>query len=105
MPGRAGSLYPGKPLKVPEMIMRGAYGHIQRHRQNYHGTALLVDVAMYRMIPDAADALFSVGYAGCEEGVWENVVSKYAEHWPWRWLPRPKGKRGFRATRDRQAKD
>jgi len=57
------SLYPGKSLEVPGMIMRGAYGHIKHHRQDYHGTASLVDAAMSRMIPDAADALFSVGYA------------------------------------------
>jgi hypothetical protein len=57
------SLYPGKPLEVPGMIMRGAYGHIKHHRQDYHGTASLVDAAMSRMIPDSADALFSVGYA------------------------------------------
>jgi hypothetical protein len=57
------SLYPGKPLEVPGMIMRGAYGHIKHHRQTYHGTASLVDAAMSRMIPDSADALFSVGYA------------------------------------------
>jgi hypothetical protein len=57
------SLYPDKPLEVPGMIMRGAYGHIKHHRQTYHGTASLVDVAMSRMIPDPADALFSVGYA------------------------------------------
>ena len=57
------SLYPGKPLEVPGMIMRGAYGHIKHHRQTYHGAASLVDVAMSRMIPNSADALFSVGYA------------------------------------------
>jgi hypothetical protein len=57
------SLYPGKPLKVPEMIMRGAYGHIKHHRQAYRGAASLVDAAMSRMIPNSADALFSVGYA------------------------------------------
>jgi hypothetical protein len=57
------SLYPGKPLELPDMIMRGAYGHIKHHRQSYHGTASLVDAAMSRKIPDAADALFSVGYA------------------------------------------
>jgi hypothetical protein len=42
--------------------MRGAYGHIKHHRQAYHGAASLVDVAMSRMIPDSADALFSVGF-------------------------------------------
>jgi hypothetical protein len=57
------SLYPGKRLEVPGMIMRGAYGHITHHRQAYHGAASLVDAAMSRMIPDPADALFSVGYA------------------------------------------
>jgi hypothetical protein len=57
------SLYPGKALEVPDMIMRGAYGHIRHHRQAYHGTASLVDAAMSRIIPDSADALFSVGYA------------------------------------------
>jgi hypothetical protein len=57
------SLYPGKPLEVPGMIMRGAYGHIKHHRQAYRGTALLVDAAMSRVIPDSADALFSVGLA------------------------------------------
>lgn len=57
------SLYPGKPLELPGMIMRGAYGHIKHHPQAYHGTASLVDAAMARMIPDSADALFSVGYA------------------------------------------
>jgi hypothetical protein len=56
-------LYPGKPLEVPGMIMRGAYGHIKHHRQAYHGAASLVDAAMSRMIPDSADALFSVGFA------------------------------------------
>jgi hypothetical protein len=56
-------LYPGKPLEVPGMIMRGAYGHIKHHRQAYHGTASQVDAAMSRIIPDSADALFSVGYA------------------------------------------
>jgi hypothetical protein len=57
------SLYPGKALELPGMIMRGAYGHIKHHRQTYHGTARLVDAAMSLLIPDAADALFSVGYA------------------------------------------
>ena len=57
------SLYPGKALELPGMIMRGAYGHIKHHRQAYHGTASLVDAAMSRLIPDSADALFSVGYA------------------------------------------
>jgi hypothetical protein len=57
------SLYPGKPLEVPEMIMRGAYGHIKHHRQAYRGAASLVDAAMSRVIPNSADALFSVGYA------------------------------------------
>jgi hypothetical protein len=57
------SLYPGKALEVPGMIMRGAYGHIRHHRQAYHGKASLVDAAMSRLIPDSADALFSVGYA------------------------------------------
>src|SRR5260370_25852277 len=56
-------LYPGKPLEVPGMIMRGAYGHITHHRQGYRGTAILVDAAMSRVIPDSADALFSVGLA------------------------------------------
>jgi len=56
-------LYPGKPLEVPDMIMRGAYGHIKHHRQAYRGTASLVDAAMSRKIPNSADALFSVGYA------------------------------------------
>ena len=59
----ASSLYPGKALEVPDMIMRGAYGHIRHHRQDYHGMASLVDAAMSRIIPDSADALFSVGYA------------------------------------------
>jgi hypothetical protein len=57
------SLYPGRLLELPGMIMRGAYGHIKHHRQDYHGAASLVDAAMSRMIPDTADALFSVGYA------------------------------------------
>jgi hypothetical protein len=56
-------LYPGKSLEIPSMIMRGAYGHIKHHRQAYHGAASLVDAAMQRMIPDSADALFSVGIA------------------------------------------
>lgn len=56
-------LYPGKQLEIPGMVMRGAYGHIKHHRQAYHGTASLVDAAMSRLIPDLADALFSVGYA------------------------------------------
>jgi hypothetical protein len=57
------SLYPGKALEVPSMIMRGAYGHIKHRRQSYRGTASLVDEAMSRIIPNSADALFSVGYA------------------------------------------
>ena len=57
------ALYPGKALEVPGMIMRGAYGHIKHHRQAYRGTASLVDAAMSRIIPDSADALFSVGFA------------------------------------------
>lgn len=57
------SLYPGKPLELPDMIMRGAYGHIKHHRQAYHGTVSLVDAAMSRKIPNSADAVFSVGYA------------------------------------------
>ncbi len=57
------ALYPGKSLEVPSMIMRGAYGHIKHQRQAYHGTASLVDAAMSRIIPDSADALFSVGVA------------------------------------------
>jgi hypothetical protein len=55
--------YPGKSLEIPAMIMRGAYGHIEHHRQACHGMASLVDAAMSRIIPDSADALFSVGYA------------------------------------------
>lgn len=54
-------LYPGKSLEIPGMIMRGAYGHIRHHRQTYFGPASLVDAAMQRIIPDSADALFSVG--------------------------------------------
>ena len=54
-------LYPGKPLEIPGMIMRGAYGHIRHHRQVYRGAASLVDTAISRVIPDSADALFSVG--------------------------------------------
>jgi hypothetical protein len=54
-------LYPGKRLEIPGMIMRGAYGHIKHRRQAYHGAAALVDEAMQRVIPDSADALFSVG--------------------------------------------
>jgi hypothetical protein len=56
-------LYPGKPLELPGMIMRGAYGHIKHRRQTYRGEASLVDAAMSRLIPDSADALFSVGFA------------------------------------------
>jgi hypothetical protein len=56
-------LYPGKHLELPGMIMRGAYGHIRHHRQTYRGLAEQVDAAMSRIIPDSADALFSVGYA------------------------------------------
>ncbi len=55
------SLYPGKALELPAMIMRGAYGHIKHNRQTYYGTASLVEEAMLRIIPDSADALFSVG--------------------------------------------
>jgi hypothetical protein len=55
-------LYPGKRLEMPGMIMRGAYGHIKHHRQAYHGAASQVDAAMQRVIPDSADALFSVGF-------------------------------------------
>ena len=58
-----GLLYPEKPLELPAMIMRGAYGHIKHHRQAYHGEASLVDAAMSRLIPHSADALFSVGFA------------------------------------------
>ena len=54
-------LYPGKSLELPSMIMRGAYGHIKHHRQVYHGAAALVDAAIQYIIPDSADALFSVG--------------------------------------------
>jgi hypothetical protein len=57
------ALYPGKPLELPGMIMRGAYGHIKHHRQAYRGLAEQVDAAMSRIIPDSADALFSVGFA------------------------------------------
>ncbi len=57
------SLYPGKALEVPDMIMRGAYRHIRHRRQDYHGVASLVDAAISRIIPCSADALFSVGYA------------------------------------------
>ncbi len=57
------ALYPGKQLEVPGMIMRGAYGHIKHNRQTYHGTASVIDAAISRVIPNSADALFSVGYA------------------------------------------
>jgi len=57
------AVHPGKPLELPGMIMRGAYGHIKHHRQAYRGLAEQVDAAMTRIIPDPADALFSVGYA------------------------------------------
>jgi hypothetical protein len=57
------AVYPGKPLELPGMIMRGAYGHIKHNRQSYHGTASVIDAAISRLIPDSADALFSVGYA------------------------------------------
>ena len=59
--GMCALLYPGKRLETPGMIMRGAYGHIKHHRQAYHGAASLVDEAMQRVIPNPADALFSVG--------------------------------------------
>jgi hypothetical protein len=57
------AIYPGKPLEFPDMIMRGAYGHIKHHRQAYRGLAEQVDAAMSRIIPNSDDALFSVGYA------------------------------------------
>jgi hypothetical protein len=57
------SLYPGKSLELPAMIMRGAYGHIEHRRQDYRGAASLVDAAISQIIPNSADALFSVGYA------------------------------------------
>ena len=57
------ALYPGARLELPDMIMRGAYGHIKHHRQSYRGLAARVDAAMSRLIPDSADALFSVGVA------------------------------------------
>ena len=57
------ALYPGKPLELPGMIMRGAYGHIKHHRQSYRGVAAQVDAAMSHLIPDSADALFTVGVA------------------------------------------
>jgi hypothetical protein len=57
------AIYPDKHLEVPSMIMRGAYGHIKHNRQAYHGTASVIDAAISRLIPDTADALFSVGYA------------------------------------------
>src|SRR3569833_1883518 len=57
------ALFPGKQLEVPGMIMRVAYGHIKHNRQTYHGTASVIDAAISRLIPDSADALFSVGYA------------------------------------------
>ncbi|MET0679099.1 MAG: hypothetical protein ABW175_25145 [Bradyrhizobium sp.] len=57
------AIYPGKALEVPGMIMRGAYGHIRHNRQTYRGAASVIDAAMCRLIPDSADALFSVGYA------------------------------------------
>ena len=56
-------LYPGKNLEIPGMIMRGAYGHLKHHRQAYRGAVSLVDATMQRMIPDSADALFTVGFA------------------------------------------
>jgi hypothetical protein len=56
-------LYPEKPLELPAMIMRGAYGQIKHRRQAYHSEASLVDAAMSRLIPESADALFSVGFA------------------------------------------
>jgi hypothetical protein len=56
-------LYPGKSLEIPGMIMRGAYGHIKHHRRAYHGAVSSVDAAMQRLIPDSADALFTVGFA------------------------------------------
>ena len=57
------ALYPGARLELPDMIMRDAYGHIKHHRQTCHGIAAEVDAAMRRLIPDSADALFSVGVA------------------------------------------
>ena len=56
-------LYPGKRLEIPGMIMRGVYRHIEHHRQTYRGAVFLIDAAMQRMIPDSADALFTVGFA------------------------------------------
>jgi hypothetical protein len=58
-----------KALELPAVIMRGVYGHIKHHRQAYRGTASLVDAAMLRLIPDSADALFSVGYAKCDDRI------------------------------------
>jgi hypothetical protein len=57
------TLYPGKQLEMPGMIMRGAYGHIKHNPQRYHGTASVIDAAISRLIPNSSDALFSIGYA------------------------------------------
>lgn len=54
-------VHPGHALELPAMIMRGVYGHISHRPQPYAGVAALVHVAMQRLIPDSADALFSVG--------------------------------------------
>lgn len=55
------AIYPGRSLEIPDMIMRGAYGHITHRPQSYVGMSALVHMAMLRLIPDPADALFSVG--------------------------------------------
>ena len=54
-------VHPERALELPGMIMRGAYDHITHKPQFYTGTAALVQATMQRLIPDPADALFSIG--------------------------------------------
>ena len=50
------SLYPGKPLEVPGMIMRGAYGHIKHHRQ---------DLSRHSVAGRRRDVPHDPGFCGC----------------------------------------
>jgi len=57
----AGILYPGTPLEMPAMLMRGVYGHITYHFAPKHASAILVNAAIEAVAPNSADAIFSLG--------------------------------------------
>ncbi|MEH2556672.1 hypothetical protein V1286_004201 [Bradyrhizobium algeriense] len=57
----ANTLYPDRALELPNMVIRNSYPNITYHRQPSYQTDGALTEKFRRLVPDTADAIFTVG--------------------------------------------